>query len=117
VTKGDLVLLSDDIISGTLGKPSVSNARHMRSAASGLFRWAIERDFVKANPCLYLPKLDTEHPRETRLSEDEIRVLWHGLDRSDLPWDRRTRLAIKFLLTTMLRTTEALHIHQSELAA
>jgi hypothetical protein len=92
VTKGDLVLLSDDIIAGKLGKPSVSNARHARRAASGLFKWAVERDFVGANPCLYLPKLDVEHPRERRLSEDEIRTLWRGLDRTDLPWDRTTKV-------------------------
>jgi hypothetical protein len=42
------------------GKPSVSNARHMRRAASGLFNWAAEagRDYVTASPCVNLPKLD-----------------------------------------------------------
>jgi integrase len=115
VTKGELVLLSDDIVAGKFGVPSVSNARHARRAASGLFRWAVERDFVAANPCLYLPKLDQEHPRQRRLSEDEIRTLWIGLDRPDLPWNRQTVLAIRFALVTMLRSTELLHIHRSEL--
>ncbi len=46
-----------------------------------------------------------EHPRTRVLSEDEIRIFWHGLDRNDLPWDRRTRLALKFELVTMLRST------------
>jgi len=52
----------------------VSNARHMRRAASGLFNWAAEagRDYVTASPCVNLPKLDPEHPRTRVLSEEEI---------------------------------------------
>jgi integrase len=120
VTKQDIAALSNDIVSGKHGgKASVSNARHMRRAASGLFNWAAEagRDYVTASPCANLPKLDEEHARERVLSEDEIRTLWHGLDRSNLPWDRKTRLAIKFALITMLRSGEMLPIHRDEINA
>jgi integrase len=118
VTKHDIATLSNDIVAGKHGgKPSVANARHMRRAASGLFNWAAEagRDYVTASPCVNLPKLDPEHPRTRVLSEDEIRTFWHGLDRDDLPWDRRTRLALKFELVTMLRSSELLSAHRSEL--
>ena len=89
----------------------------MRRAASGLFNWAAEagRDYVTASPCVNLPKLDTEHPRTRVLTEDEIRILWHGLDRDDLPWDRNTCLALKFELVTMLRSIELLSAHRDEL--
>jgi integrase len=119
VTKHDIATLSNDIVEGKLGVPSVANARHMRRAASGLFNWACEagRDYVTASPCVNLPKLDEEHPRDRVLTEDEIRTLWHGLDRNDLPWDRKTRLAIKFALITMLRSGELLPIHRDELNA
>ena len=120
VTKHDIATLSNDIVAGKHGgKASVSNARHMRRAASGLFKWAAEagRDYVTASPCVNLPKLDDEHPRDRVLTEDEIRTLWHGLDRNDLPWDRTTRLALKFALTTMLRSGEMLPIHRDELNA
>ena len=72
VTKHDIATLSNDIVAGKLGVPSVSNARHMRQAASGLFNWAAEagRDYVTASPCVNLPKLDPEHPRTRVLSED-----------------------------------------------
>jgi integrase len=70
---------------------------------------------VTASPCVNLPKLDSEHPRTRVLSGDEIRILWHGLDRDDLPWDRRTRLALKFELVTMLRSGELLAAHRDEL--
>ncbi|MET4121367.1 integrase [Bradyrhizobium sp. JR4.1] len=117
VTKHDIATLSNDIVAGTFGRPSVSNARHMRKAASGLFNWAAEagRDYVTASPCINLPKLDPEHPRTRVLSEDEIRTFWHGLDRNDLPYDRRTRLALKFELVTMLRSREVLGAHRDEL--
>ena len=117
VTKHDIATLSNDIVAGKFGKPSVSNARHMRKAASGLFNWAAEagRDYVTASPCVNLPKLDPEHPRTRVLTEDEIRIFWHGLDRDDLPWDRRTRLALKFELVTMLRSRELLGACRDEL--
>jgi hypothetical protein len=86
VTKHDIATLSNDIVPGKLGVPSVANARHMRRAASGLFNWAAEagRDYVTASPCVNLPKLDPEHPGKRVLSEDEIRIFWHGLDRDDI---------------------------------
>src|ERR1700731_229878 len=117
VTKHDIATLSNDLVAGQLGVPSIPNARHMRRAASGLFNWAAEagRDYVTASPCVNLPKLDPEHPRTRVLSEDEIGIFWHGLDRTDLPWDRRTRLALKFELTTMLRSGELLAAHRDEL--
>ena len=62
-----------------------------------------------------LPPLDEEHPRTRVLSEAEIRTLWHGLDRDDLPVDRKVCLAIKFALASMLRSTELLHMHRDEL--
>jgi integrase len=117
VTKHDIATLSNDFVAGKLGVPSVANARHMRRAPSGLFNWAAEagRDYVTASPCVNLPKLDDEHPRDRVLSEDEIKTLWHGLDRDDMPWDRKTRLALKFALTTMLRSGELLPIHRDDL--
>ncbi|AMA59429.1 tyrosine-type recombinase/integrase [Bradyrhizobium sp. CCGE-LA001] len=117
VTKHDIATLTNDIVAGKFGKPSVSNARHMRKAASGLFNWAAEagRDYVTASPCVNLPKLDPEHPRTRVLSEDEIRIFWHGLDCNDLPYDRRTRLALKFELVTMLRSRELLSARRDEL--
>jgi integrase len=117
VTKHDIAMLSNDIVAGNLGVPSVANARHMRRAASGLFNWAAEagRDYVTASPCVNLPKLDPEHPRTRVLSEEEIRVFWRGLDRDDLPWDRKIRLALKFELVTMLRSGELLAARRDEL--
>jgi integrase len=119
VTRQDIAELTNDILEGKFGKPSRSNARHMRRAVSGLYSWAGEagRDYVpeSCRPCFNLPKLPKEHARKRVLNENEIRTLWHGLDRTDLPWDRKTRLALKFELVTMLRSGELLAAHRDEL--
>src|SRR5512144_3099639 len=61
VTRQDIAQLSNDILDGKYGKPSVSNARHMRRAVSGLYSCAGEagRDYVSetCRPCFNLPKL------------------------------------------------------------
>jgi integrase len=116
VTKHHIAQLSNDIVEGKLGVASISNARHVRRALSSLFNWAAEagRDYVTTSPCVNLPRLAKEHAKTRVLSETEIRTLWHGLDRDDMPWDRRTRLAIKFGLATMLRSNEFLPLHVNE---
>ncbi|UPK03054.1 tyrosine-type recombinase/integrase [Bradyrhizobium sp. 170] len=125
VTKHDIADLQRDILAGTLiisegkttKKGSISSARHMRKAVSGLFNWAAEagRDYVDTSPCVNLPPLDKEPPRTRKLSPDEVRVLWHGLDQPNMPIDRKICLAIKFTLVTMLRSIELLPIHRDEL--
>ena len=71
--------------------------------------------YVTASPCVNLPELDDEHERERVLSADEIKVLWWGLDRPDLPCSRSIALALKFELVTMLRTKEFLTGKMSEI--
>src|ERR1700722_14146726 len=117
VTKHDIATLSNDLVAGKLGVPSVANARHMRRAASGLFNWAAEagRDYVTASPCVNLPKLDPEHPRTRVLSEDEIRIFLSGLDRNARPGDRKPRPALKFELVSMLLSAEILGARRDEL--
>ncbi|MGY4289600.1 integrase [Bradyrhizobium sp. LM2.7] len=119
VTRDDIAKLTDDILDGKFGKRSRSNARHMRRAVSSLYNWAAQpgRSYVPefCRPCWNLPKLPKEHARKRVLDENEIRTLWHGLDRDDLPWDRITRLAIKFELVTMLRSAELVAAHRDEL--
>jgi integrase len=120
VTRSEIAELSNDIVDGKYnGKASVSNARHMRRAVSGLYNWAVEagRDLVPATcqPCLKLSKLPAEHPRDRVLSAEEIKILWQGLDREDQPWDRKTRLGLKFELVSMLRSWEFLGAHRDEL--
>jgi integrase len=74
-----------------------------------------QRGYVTTNPCKGLEELPEEELTPRVLTEDEVRTLWHGLDRPDLPGEPRTRLAIKFALVSMLRSGELLGIKRSEL--
>jgi integrase len=94
---------------------SVATVRHMRKAASSFFGWCVEQGLIENSPATHLGTLDAEHGRSRVLSEDEVRIFWHGLDRDDLPWGRRTRLALKFELVTMLRSRELLGAQRNEL--
>jgi integrase len=123
VSRADLAELQRDIFDGKYiddkgnrtKQGSVSTVRHMRKAASSFFGWCIEQGLIENSPATHLGTLDAEHGRNRVLSEDEIRVFWHGLDREDLPWGRRTRLALKFELVTMLRSRELLGARRDEL--
>jgi len=113
VENDDIARLLNDIQHGRVNrkyKGSLSNARNTRYALSSMFTWAAEagRRYVKLNPCRNLPRLDPPSQRERVLNDDEIRTLWHGLDRPDFPFPRSIALAIKFELVTMLRTKEFL---------
>lgn len=121
VTNDHVAALQSDIVAGEVNpkyKPSVSNARNARAALSGMFNWAAEagkHKYVTASPCVNLPELDKEHERDRVLSAAEIKVLWWGLDRPDLPCSRSIALALKFELVTMLRTKEFLSGKVSEI--
>jgi integrase len=117
VTRQDINKLSQDIVDEALkAKRKGVAARHMQRAISGMYSWAAEHGYVPetCRPCFKLTKVK-EYSRTRVLSEHEVRTLWHGLDREDMPWDRKTRLAIKFALITMLRSVELLGIHRDEL--
>ena len=58
---------------------------------------------------------DEEPPCDRVLTADEIHIFWNGLDRDDLLYDRKTRLALKFALASMLRSNEFLSAHRDEL--
>jgi integrase len=52
--------------------------------------------------------------RKRNLNAAEIKRLWTGLDNDNLPHDRRTRLALKFELVTMLRGCEYMPLRKDE---
>jgi integrase len=126
VTNDDIAKLQRDLETGVLGRrrradgsfhPSRTNARLTRLACISLFKWAAEagRKYVTASPCVNLPKLKKSTPRTRVLDPEEIKTLWHGLEHPDAPCSRPVALAIKFMLTIMLRQAELLPTVVSEL--
>jgi len=109
VTRRDIAEVSDAIAAD-----SVACARHFRRAASGLFNWAIQppREYVATSPCDHLPKLPKEHARERVLTASELKTFWQALDHVA---PRKTALALKFALATMLRSSELRSLRRDEI--
>jgi integrase len=110
VTDDDIAGLLSGILDerGRNGASLTGSANNARRTLSAFFNWARlpGRKYVPFNPCANLGK-KPKRPSKTRtLSDDEIRTLWHGLDRPDLPCDRHTALCLKLILCTGLRPSE-----------
>lgn len=99
IARRDVIRLLDAV--EDRGAPVTRN----RTAAllSKLFRFGVLRGILDASPAVGIERL-SEKPRNRVLTPDEIRALWHGLDKADM--DRRTALAIKFALVTGQRRGE-----------
>jgi integrase len=93
-----------------------------------IFRWAVGQGILIADPTLGMKRpIRKEAPRERELSPDEIRVLWHVLDKTptlrsqwkrqdgDLPMTRSIALAMKLALATGQRIGEVSGIALAEL--
>lgn len=78
-----------------------------------MFRWAQKREILSANPCALVARPAKEHPRNRVLRENEIRLLWTGLDNA--PMSNTTRLALKFQLVTAQRKGEVAGAEWSEI--
>lgn len=58
-------------------------ANRVLACISPVFTFALEREWIEANPCARLKKPSSEKARERVLSADEIRIVWTGLDEED----------------------------------
>jgi integrase len=86
------------------------SANRTQSILHTLFKWAKQpgRKYVATNPVAELDRRGgKERKRDRVLTDDEIRRLWRGLDAEGVPADKPTRLAIRFILTTMVRPYQA----------
>jgi len=113
VKAGDIANLLKTFTSrGKLGM-----ARQVRVTLYSLFAFAAEagREYVTANPCSILPKQAKAKAKDRFLTDEEIRVLWWGLDRPDLPAPRHIALGLKLILATALRPGEVLSARRSEI--
>ncbi|GMO36680.1 tyrosine-type recombinase/integrase [Bradyrhizobium ottawaense] len=94
------------------------SANRTQSVLHKLFSWAKQpgRKLVQTNPLADLDRRGgKERSRDRVLTDDEVRTLWWGLDHPGLPADREVALALKTILTTMVRPYQAALMERSEL--
>lgn len=102
LVKRDAVLLLDRI---TTRAPVMAN--RIYNLASQAFTFAISRDLTQVNPFVGVMRPGgDETPRDRKLTDEEIRSVWQGLDDPKFRATRAVRLALKLVLVTAQRPGE-----------
>ncbi|RUR20678.1 site-specific integrase [Legionella sp. km535] len=85
------------------------HANRVLSSLKQMFGYAVSRGTMSTNPASNIRARDIgghEKPRERVLSLEEIKTLWLFLDSNDSQMAPQTRIAIKIILLTGVRTAE-----------
>jgi len=112
ITRRDVVLLLD----GIKERGSPIQANRVLSCISKMFNFAIERDIVSVNPSAGVRRVVKENRRDRVLSEEEIRILWLGLEETieqenpqhTIHMSAQTKLVLKLQLATAQRKGEVI---------
>lgn len=113
VTDDDIADILDEI-----AEDAPVSANRTQSVLHKMFEWGRQpgRKYVAANPIRGLERRGgKETSRKRVLSDDEIRTLWWGLEHPEVPCDRQVGLALKLVLTTMVRPYQAAGALRAEL--
>ncbi|MET4090593.1 integrase arm-type DNA-binding domain-containing protein [Bradyrhizobium sp. S3.5.5] len=115
ITDDDVADLLD-----TIAETAPVSANRTQSVLHKAFKWGKQpgRKYVPSNPLEGLERRGgKEKKRDRVLTDDEIKTLWWGLDKPDVPADREICLAIRFILATMVRPYQAAGANIAELTA
>jgi integrase len=107
ITRRDVNALLDPI-----AERAPIRANRILAVVRKMFAWAVERDLIELSPCLGVKKPSKEVSRSRVLSDSEIKTLWNGLCRTEIP--RATQDALRFQLVTGQRIGEVLGAKWSE---
>lgn len=110
ITRVDVNALLDRIVNR--GAPVMAN--RVRALLSKMFRWALGRGYVENNPVEGTELPAPERPKDRALSPDEVRIFWHGLDRTALSCEVKT--ALRLTLVTAQRPGEVAGMRYEELS-
>lgn len=111
ITRRDIVLLLDRIVD----RGASVTANRTLAVIRRMFNFALERDILGASPCVRILAPTKEKSRDRFLSENEIKILWMGLEpESKVSMIPEMKLAIKFMLVSAQRKGEVLNSEWGE---
>lgn len=105
ISRPEIALIIDDVAKRA---PVVAN--RVMNVISSVFSWAVSEGLAKENPVRGLKKRTKEAPKERYLSDDEIRLLWAGLDTTAPLY----KDAVRLILLTACRPGEVVGIERGE---
>jgi len=109
IRRRDAIVLLENV-----GKRATGQVPTVHKALSGIFEYAVQREYLDANPVLRMSKAvpDLKYtPKNRVLTEAEIKHIWNSLD--DTPISR----ALKLILVTAQRPGEVAGLHTQEMQA
>jgi integrase len=109
ITRADIIELIEGLIADQ--KPTLAN--RVQALISSIFSFAMDAELVKGNPCARLRRRGVESIRRRVLTDDEIRLFWHGIVRK--PVSERLGLALRMVLLTGVRPGESAGIATREI--
>ena len=92
------------------GKRRTADA--VRVAMSSVYKFGLQRQIVKINPCVGLSQRHNHAARERVWTDDEVRRFWRMTD--EAPMSNDVRLVLKLALVTGQRLGEIVGAHQRE---
>jgi integrase len=110
IRKRDIVLLLDRITA----RGSRVMANRIDALGRQAFAFAVSRDLLETSPWIGINRPGgDEQPKERKLTDDEIRAFWNGVD--DATMSKPIRLALKLILTSAQRPGEIASAALSEI--
>jgi integrase len=109
IKRRDVIELVEGVVAA--GKPVAAN--RVQALISTIFTFGMDAADLEANPCHRLRRRGVETAGTRVLSDDEIRLFWHGVVGPD--WPRRIGLGLRLALLTAARVGEVAGMCRSEL--
>lgn len=104
------------VILNEIGLRAPVMANRIQAYVRHLFAWAVDQGVIEHNPVAGMKRTGgKEEPKQRNLSAEEIKNLWHSLDRPELSITTEIRKAIKLVLLTAQRPGEVIGMHSSEI--
>jgi integrase len=114
IKRRDAITLLEGIAARAPGQ-----AKNVHKVARAVFEYAIEREYLDANPMLKLSKIvPSLKPvvKKRVLTDSEIRQVWQALNAGNGdPRTERTKAALKLILVTAQRPGEVAAMHRSQI--
>lgn len=111
IKKRDAILLLESVAKRSAGQvPNVHRAAHY------VFEYAMDREYIQANPMARLVKIVPAlkyNPRNRVLSDSEIRFIWRAIDEGT--GGEGPKRALKLILLTAQRPGEVAQMHRSQI--
>jgi len=108
IRRGEILHLLETIV---LDAPQMAN--QFQKALHRFFVYCVNREYADHNPCSNMEKPSESNKRERWLTEQEIKVLWDGLQ--DAKMIDQTRRALQIALVTAQRAGEIVRMRYEDI--